>query len=72
MKLAPNAGAVLKKAWSAHLMYVAAALDGAVVLVELLGDQLPISLVTYALIRAGLTGASLIARVMVQKNLPEV
>lgn len=61
---------ITAKAWSVYALYVAAALDGAVILMEVLGDRLPISLVAYALIRAGLTGAALIARVLVQRNLP--
>lgn len=68
MDLIPNAGAVLKHAWSVRLLAVSLVLSGAEVALPLLHDALPVSQGTFALLSFFATVGAGLARFVVQRR----
>lgn len=60
---------ILRKAWSVRLIVLAALFSAAEVVVPLFYDAMPRN--TFALLSGITTAAALIARVMMQKDLPD-
>lgn len=69
MHLLPDWKLILRKAWSVRLIVLAALFSGAEVVVPLFYDAMPRN--TFALLSGITTAAALIARVIMQKDVPE-
>lgn len=68
MNLIPNAGAVLKHAWSVRLLAVSLVLSGLEVALPLLHGILPVSQGTFALLSFFATVGAGLARFVVQRK----
>ncbi len=71
MMLVSNWRAVLRRAWSARLMLVAALLSGLEVVLPLLGGLLPIPSGVFAALSGLSVSAAFIARFVAQKGLSD-
>lgn len=68
MKLLPDWKLILRKAWSVRLIVLAAIFSAAEVVVPLFYDAMPRN--TFALLSGVTTAAALMARVIMQKDVP--
>lgn len=69
MRLVSNWRAVLARAWSVRLLFLAAALSGAEVALPLVGHRLPLSEITRALLYFTMVSAALVARIVLQQKM---
>lgn len=68
MRLVPNWRAVLRRAWSVHLLLLAAVLSGLEAALPLLAPYLPIPDRLFAVLTGLTVGAALFARFIAQKG----
>jgi len=71
MKLIPNAGRVLRKAWSIRLMIVAGILSGVEVALPFLEGWLPVPTGTFAALSGITTAFAFYARIVAQKGITD-
>lgn len=71
MKLIPNAGQVLRKAWSIRLMIIAGILSGVEVALPFLEGWLPVPTGTFAALSGITTAAAFYARIVAQKGITD-
>ncbi|MFB9952021.1 hypothetical protein ACFFP0_24495 [Rhizobium puerariae] len=71
MKLAPNAGRVLRRAWSIRLMIAAGLLSGAEVALPLIDGLFEMPRGLFAALSGITVAAAFVARLIVQKGISE-
>lgn len=68
MRLLPNWGAVLRRAWSIRLIILAGLLSGVEVALPLIGDALPVAPGVFAGLSLLTTAGAFVARLVAQKG----